>query len=253
MFRTQRSISSLSLAFLGLQQKVGDPTKWKRPNFTVWGYFEKNWERVLERTLEHVELVVVSTVIAIVIGVALGIYITRHEKLAQVVLYLAGMIMTIPSIAMWGFLLIILSRMGLPGLGTLPAVIGLVLYSQLPIIRNTYTAFKQIDPKVIESATGMGMSSSQLFFKVKFPLAVPIMMAGIRNAVIINIGIATLAVFIGAHALGQIINRGLNGSRPDMILAGAIAAGVLALIAEGLFALLERKLTPKGIRIQERR
>ena len=195
----------------------------------------------------------ISVAIAIVIGVALGIYITYHEFLARIVLYTAGIIMTIPSIAMWGFLLILMSRMGLPGIGIFPAVVGLVLYSQLPIIRNTYTAFKQLDPKVLEAAEGMGMSPWQLFFKVKFPLAVPVLMAGVRNAVIINIGIAALAIFIGAGGLGDLILRGIDTSRKDMIIAGALAASLLALTAEGVFATVERALTPKGIRLQRKR
>jgi len=243
----------VTLAWLQKPPPVGDPSKWSKSEFTVWGYFEKNWDRVLDRTWEHVELVLISVAIAIVIGVMLGIYITYHELLARIVLYTAGIIMTIPSIAMWGFLLILMSRMGLPGIGIFPAVVGLVLYSQLPIIRNTYTAFKQLDPKVLEAAEGMGMSPWQLFFKVKFPLAVPVLMAGVRNAVIINIGIAALAIFIGAGGLGDLILRGIDTSRKDMIIAGALAASLLALTAEGVFATVERALTPKGIRLQRKR
>jgi len=255
--------TSLSIAAIPLLlQPTSDPSTWVRPSETVWSYLVDHWSQIYQKTLEHIEMVAIATVIAIVIGVAIGIYITYHESLARVVLYITGIVMTVPSIALFGLLLIVLSRLdkvveplgiNIPALGLLPSVIALILYSQLPIVRNVYTAFTQIDPHLLEAGTGMGMSTRQLFFKVKFPMAVPVMMAGIRNAVIITIGIGALATYIGGGGMGDIIDRGIGQSRPSMILAGALAVSVLALIAEAFFAIVQTLLTPKGLRIQERR
>ncbi len=216
----------------------------------IWQYINSHWVTIGSWTLDHLWLILVSNSFAVFIGVSLGIFIAGkgREEVADTVLYLAGIMMTIPSLALFGLLMPLLSAMNLPSLGFLPAVIALILYGQLPILRNTYTAIREVDPAMIEAGRGMGMTSRQILFKIKLPLAVPVIMAGLRNAVVINIGIATIAVFIGARGLGVPIFRGLRTSRTDMIITGAVFVSVLALLVDGLLALAEKKFTPEGLK-----
>lgn len=216
----------------------------------VWQYINSHWVTIGSWTLDHLWLILVSNSFAVFIGVTLGIFIAGkgREEVADTVLYLAGIMMTIPSLALFGLLMPLLTAMNLPSLGFLPAVIALILYGQLPILRNTYTAIREVDPAMIEAGRGMGMTSRQILFKIKLPLAVPVIMAGLRNAVVINIGIATIAVFIGARGLGVPIFRGLRTARTDMIITGAVFVSVLALLVDGLLALAEKKFTPEGLK-----
>ncbi|MBS3735569.1 MAG: ABC transporter permease [Candidatus Bipolaricaulota bacterium] len=216
----------------------------------VWQYINSHWVTIGSWTMDHLWLILVSNSFAVFIGVSLGIFISGkgREEVADTVLYLAGIMMTIPSLALFGLLMPLLSALNLPSLGFLPAVIALILYGQLPILRNTYTAIREVDPAMIEAGRGMGMTSRQILLKIKLPLAVPVIMAGLRNAVVINIGIATIAVFIGARGLGVPIFRGLRTSRTDMIITGAVFVSVLALLVDGLLALAERKFTPEGLK-----
>ncbi len=216
----------------------------------VWQYINGHWITIGNWTLDHLWLIFVSNSLAVFIGVSLGIFIAGkgREEIADTVLYLAGIMMTIPSLALFGLLMPLLSALDLPSIGFLPAVIALILYGQLPILRNTYTAIREVDPAMIEAGRGMGMTPRQILLKIKLPLAVPVIMAGLRNAVVINIGIATIAVFIGARGLGVPIFRGLRTSRMDMIITGAIFVSMLALLADGLLALAEKKFTPEGLK-----
>jgi len=216
----------------------------------VWQYINGHWITIGNWTLDHLWLIFVSNSLAVFIGVSLGIFIAGkgREEVADTVLYLAGIMMTIPSLALFGLLMPFLSALNLPSIGFLPAVIALILYGQLPILRNTYTAIREVDPAMIEAGRGMGMTPRQILLKIKLPLAVPVIMAGLRNAVVINIGIATIAVFIGARGLGVPIFRGLRTSRMDMIITGAVFVSILALIADGLLALAEKKFTPEGLK-----
>jgi len=160
--------------------------------------------------------------------------------------------MTIPSIALFGLMLPILSVVG-HGLGKVPAVTALVLYSQLPIIRNTYTAIKNVPPAVVNAGRGMGMSRWHLLAEVEIPLAVPVIVAGLRNAAVMNIGIAAIAAYIGAGGLGVLIQQGIDRGHGDMILSGAILVSLLAIVVDGGMALLERLVTSPGIKIQRQR
>ena len=200
-----------------------------------------------QRALEHVMLVGVAVAVAIVTGVTIGILITQSRTAADRVLYVAAVIMTIPSIALFGLLIPVLSLIG-QGIGYLPAVIALILYSQLPIIRNTYTAIMNVDPALREAARGMGMTSWQRLRRVEIPIALPIIMAGIRIAVVINIGIAAIAAYIGAGGLGMLIRAGISQTDPRQLLAGALAVSVLAVIADYSLFGLQRYLTPRGVR-----
>lgn len=199
------------------------------------------------RTLEHISLVSVAVGIAILTGVPIGIAITQNARVAKFVLYIASMIMTIPSVALFGLMIPILSKIG-QGIGYLPAVIAVMLYSQLPIIRNTYTAINNVDPALREAARGMGMTPMQRLGRVELPLAVPIIMAGVRTAVVMNIGIMAVAAYIGAGGLGTFISRGISQTDSRQLISGALAVSLLAIFADYLLAWLQRWLTPVGIR-----
>lgn len=172
---------------------------------------------------EHLLLTGISTSFAIVAGVPLGILIARHKVVRGSVLGVAGIVQTIPSLAMLAFLLPFL------GIGIKPAIVALTFYALLPIIRNTYTGLTNISGEIIEAATGLGFTKKQQLWLVELPLALPIIFAGIRTAAVIGVGIATLSSFIGAGGLGDFINRGLAMNNTNLILLGAGAAAVLAL------------------------
>jgi osmoprotectant transport system permease protein len=203
-----------------------------------------------EWIVDHLWISLVAIAIGAVVGVALGVFITGkgRERMAEVVLYLAEIMMTVPSLALFGLLMLFLSRIGVSAIGFLPAVITLIVYGQLPILRNTVTAIRQVDPAMIEAGRGMGMSERQLLFKIKLPLALPVIMAGLRTAMVLVIGIAAIAALIGAGGLGVPIFRGLRNARMDLIIIGGVSVSILALLVDGLMALLERWVTPKGLR-----
>src|SRR5215207_4356037 len=198
-------------------------------------------------TLEHISIVGVAVTIAIVTGVPIGILITQNKAAADRVLYVAAIIMTIPSIALFGMLIPLLSLIG-RGIGYLPAVIAVLLYSQLPIIRNTYTAITNVDPALREAARGMGMGPMQRLSQVELPIAVPVIMAGVRIAVVINIGITAIATYIGAGGLGAFISRGISQTDSRQLLTGALAVSLLAITADYALLWLQRRLTPRGLR-----
>ncbi|MAY70996.1 MAG: choline ABC transporter permease [Halomonas sp.] len=209
-------------------------------------YALDNADLLLSRTLEHISLVGVAVGIATLTGVPIGIAITRNERVAQAVLYTASIIVTVPSIALFGIMIPVLSLIG-QGIGYLPAVIAVLLYSQLPIIRNTYTAINNVDPALREAARGIGMSHRQLLRMVEIPLAVPVIMAGVRTAVVLNIGVMAIAAYIGAGGLGTFISRGISQSDPRQLIVGAVAVSLLAIIVDyGLLA-VQKRFTPKGM------
>ncbi|PIC78046.1 glycine/betaine ABC transporter [Sporosarcina sp. P19] len=215
-------------------------------NLNIWQQLVEQtklrWPEVLQATSIHIQLVFFSMILAVVIAVTLGILITRVPKLKTGVLGAAGIMQTIPSLAVLGFMIPIF------GIGVKTAIAALFLYSLLPIMRNTYTGIKDVDPATIEAAKGMGMTSTQILFKVELPLAIPIIMAGIRTAAVINVGNATLAAFIGAGGLGDFIFLGITRGIDGLILLGAIPAAILAIALETFFSAVERWTTPKGLR-----
>ncbi|MGV2941601.1 ABC transporter permease [Mesobacillus sp. LC4] len=208
-------------------------------------YIIENQASIWTYSAEHLQLVGLSILIAIAIGLPLGIYLTTNEELAETVLQVANIIMTIPSIALFGIMIPILSIIN-QGIGFVPAVIALILYSQLPIIRNTYVAINNVDPNIRDAAIGLGMSTTQRLLRVEIPNALPIIMAGVRQAVVMNIGIGAIAAFIGAGGLGVLINQGISRSNTTMVLAGAIAISILAIVTDGLLGILQKRMTPKG-------
>jgi osmoprotectant transport system permease protein len=204
-------------------------------------FFIKHWDEILQATLEHVWLVGVAMALAIAIGVPLGILITRRPWLSKPILGSANVAETIPSLALFGFLL------PLPWLGVRAdrlAIVALTLYALLPIIRNTVTGISEVDPAVREAARAMGMTARQILFQVELPLSVSTVLAGVRVATVLTIGVATIAAAVGAGGLGEFIFRGLAMVNDQLILAGAIPAAVLALTADFLLNLLEKRLRP---------
>jgi osmoprotectant transport system permease protein len=199
-------------------------------------------------TLEHISIVGVAVTIAIATGVPIGILITQNKAAADRVLYVAAIIMTIPSIALFGLLIPVLSLIG-QGIGYLPAVIALILYSQLPIIRNTYTAIMNIDPALREAARGMGMTPLERLRRVEIPLALPVIINGVRNAVVLGIAIGAIATYIGAGGLGTFISRGITQTDIRQLLTGALAVSLLAIAADFALIGVRRFLTSPGLRI----
>jgi len=210
-----------------------------------------NFNEVLYLSWEHVWIVGIALLIATPIAVVLGIVITKHEQFASKVLNGSNILMTVPSIALFGLMLPVLSIFNM-GLGKVPAVIALVLYSQLPIIRNTYTAIKNVPPSLVDAGRGMGMGKWKLLRELEIPLATPVIIAGLRTAAVMNIGIAAIATYIGAGGLGVYIQQGIARVYPEMIMSGAILVSLLAIIVDGGMALLERLATPEGIRVQRK-
>ncbi|WP_349256467.1 ABC transporter permease [Aliidongia sp.] len=197
--------------------------------------------------LQHILLVGLAVTIAIFTGVTIGILITQSRKAADRVLYVAAVIMTIPSIALFGLLIPVLSLIG-QGIGFLPALIALILYAQLPIIRNTYTAIMNVDPALREAARGMGMTTLQRLWQVELPLALPVIVSGVRNAVVMNIAVAAIATYIGAGGLGTFIARGISQTDIRQLITGALAVSLLAIVADALLLFLQRVLTSPGLR-----
>ncbi|MFD4838520.1 ABC transporter permease [Achromobacter sp. NPDC058515] len=210
-------------------------------------FLYENAGLVAQLTWQHVQIVAVAVGAAILTGVPLGIAISQNERAARAVLYVAAVLMTIPSVALFGLMIPVLSLIG-QGVGFLPTVIALFLYSQLPIIRNTYTAIQNFDPALREASRGMGMTTWERLSQVELPITVPIIMAGVRMAVVINIGIATVATYIGAGGLGKLISRGISQSDPRQLVAGAIMVSLLAIAADYFLARLQRRFTPAGMR-----
>lgn len=208
-------------------------------------YLRQNGSDVLEALKIHVQLSSLSILIAVLIAIPTGIILTRHDRAAKAVLAVAGIIQTIPGLVMLGMGLMLF------GLGSKPAVIVLVAYAILPIIQNTYTGIKEIDILYIEAARGIGMSQSQILFKVEIPLGLPAIVAGIRLSVVYIISWATLAALIGAGGLGDLIWTGLSSYDTNMILAGAIPASILSIIAGLVIDLIHRAVTPKPMRVKE--
>jgi osmoprotectant transport system permease protein len=192
---------------------------------------------IFRLSAEHIFLVFVSILIAIAIGIPVGILMTRKPKMGKPILAFANIIQTIPSLALFGFLIPI-PYIG--GIGARTAVIALLLYSLLPIIRNTYTGIAGVDPAVREAARGMGMTDGQILWQVEIPLSLGVMFAGVRVATVIAVGVATIAAAIGAGGLGMFIFRGTSMLDYRLILAGAIPAAVIALVADFGMSSLEK-------------
>ena len=204
-----------------------------------WQFFVTHRSDIFQATLTHLTLVSISMLIAIAIAVPLGMFIVQRPALRSIALGIASVLQTIPSLALFGFLIPIPF---IGGIGTRTAIVALVLYALLPILRNTYVGLTNIDPAVLQAAEAMGMTENQIMWRVRLPLALSVILAGVRTSTIITIGVATIAAAIGAGGLGTFIFRGVAMVSDAVILAGAIPAALLAIIADALLALLERRL-----------
>ena len=199
------------------------------------------WERrseIAAHTGEHLVLVLLSTLAAVAVGIPLGVALSRRPRLARPVLGLAGIVQTIPSLALFGFL-IPLPFLG--GIGPRTAIVALILYALLPILRNTYSGIRSVDPAVVESAAGLGMTARQRLWWVEVPLSLPVVLGGVRIAIVVSIGIATIAAAVGAGGLGVLIYRGIATVDNRLILAGAVPAALLAVLCDGLLGWAERR------------
>jgi osmoprotectant transport system permease protein len=206
---------------------------------STWSFFLEHHAEIFDTTLEHLTLVLIAMAFAILIGVPLGMFVVQRPALRTLALGIASILQTVPSLALFGFLIPIPF---IGGIGRRTAIVALVLYALLPILRNTYVGLTGIDPAVLEAAEAMGMTDAQILWRVRLPLALAVIMAGIRTATVITIGVATIAAVIGAGGLGTFIFRGVAMVSDAVILAGAIPAALLAILADLLLGLLERRL-----------
>ncbi len=198
--------------------------------------------QILSLLVEHVELTLISVLVAVAIGVPLGIIITKNKKLAKTVIGFANLTQAIPSLAILGFLIPLI------GIGSAPAITMVVLYSMLPILKNTYTGITNINPDMLEAAKGLGMTNTQTLKLIKIPLAMPIIMAGIRIASVTAVGLMTIAAFIGAGGLGYLVFSGIQTVDNNLILFGAIPAAILALVIDWVTGKIEDATMPNGIK-----
>ena len=207
---------------------------------TLGATFRDRWPDIVIGLKEHLFLSLVSILIATAIAVPLGIYISRKRRLAEPIIGVTSIFQTVPSLALFGFLL------PLFGIGNTTAIIALTIYALLPILRNTYIGITGVDASVIEAGRGMGMTKNQILRMIELPLALPIIMGGLRTATVLTIGVATLAAFIGAGGLGDLIYRGLSTARNELVLAGAIPAALLALLCDWILKRIEIATDPKS-------
>jgi osmoprotectant transport system permease protein len=208
----------------------------------LYEFILNNKELIWTETINHIWLVGISTILGLVISLPLGILLSRKKSIAKYVLAFVGVIQTIPGLVLLGFAMLIF------GVGTKPALVVLTLYSILPTLQNTYTGILQVDRSCIESAKGIGMSKSQILFKIELPLALPTIAVGFRMSVIYIISWATLAGLIGAGGLGDLIWTGLATYENNFIIVGAVLAAILAIVFGAIIDGIQSLLTPRGLK-----
>lgn len=200
-------------------------------------YLQINNSYLFQQFIRHFLISIYGVLIAAIVAIPLGFYLARHKKLANWVISLANIIQTVPSLAMLSIVMAVL------GLGPNTVIATVFLYSILPILKNTYTAVSNVDENILDVAKGMGMTRNQVLMKVELPLSLSVIMGGLKNAMVLGIGITTIGTFIGAGGLGDIISRGINVSNgSDIILAGAIPTALMAVIVDILLSIVEKKL-----------
>lgn len=211
---------------------------------SLMDYFVTQWQQILSLTIEHIEMTAIAVGCSILIGVPLGILVSYVRKLGKPVIGIANVVQAIPSMALLGLAIPLL------GIGTLPAVVMVIIYSLLPIVKNTYTGITNIDPLLVEAATGIGLTKWQVLYKIKLPMALPVIMAGVRISTVTAVGLMTMAAFIGAGGLGYLVFSGIRTVNNIQILAGAILACILALVVDFLMGLIEKLVTPISLQKQ---
>jgi osmoprotectant transport system permease protein len=205
--------------------------------------FQERQDQLVSAIIEHIQISFIALFFAVIISIPLGVYITRKPKIAEGIIGITAVLQTIPSLALLGLLIPLL------GIGKIPAIIALIVYALLPILRNTFTGINELDPSLIEAAKGMGMSNKQRLLRIELPLAMPIIMAGIRTAMVLIIGTATLAALIGAGGLGELITLGIDRNDSELIVLGAVPAAILAIIFDVLLRKLEHISFKKSLTI----
>ncbi len=210
----------------------------------TFNLYVERWEFFSELLIQHITLTLIAVIFITVIGLSIGIYMTRNKVFAKITLMITNFLYTIPSIALFGFLVII------TGIGDKSAVLALVIYGLLPIIRNTYVGINEVDDQIIESAVGMGSTDKQLLLKVQLPLALPVIFAGFRTMVVMTIALCGIASFIGAGGLGVAIWRGITTNFPEMTIAGSLLVALLAVITDSIFELVENKMKKRILGVE---
>jgi len=206
-------------------------------------YFLENSNKILEYTLAHLYLISISITLSLILWVSVGIIIRNRDKTAKSLLGFGSLIMSVPSVSLYGILMTVPAF----GLNMRSAVFALVLYSMIPIVRNVYTSLNEVDPAILESARGMGMTEKQILWKVQLPMAMPVIIAGIRVALVMMVGIATLAVFIGQRNLGQLIYQGIVRTKTEMIVSGAVLISLISITVDIMMEILKRILVSPGL------
>lgn len=204
----------------------------------LWLFYQEQYPKLLEQLVEHLGLTFAALLLACLVGIPFGILITRRPRWARLTLGVSGVLQTIPSLALLGLMIPLL------GIGPLPAITALFAYSLLPIVRNTYTGLQEVSPEVLDAARGMGMTSRQLLFQVRLPLALPVLFAGVRTAAVIDVGVATLASYVAAGGLGEFIFGGIALNNGTMIVAGALPAALLALLIDAVLQQVQQMSAP---------
>lgn len=208
---------------------------------TLIDYFINNASKILSLVIEHLQITGTAVLVAILIGVPIGILINYYTFLASPILGISSVLQTIPSIAFFGLLI------PLTGIGQNTAILVLFLYALLPIIKNTYTGVHEVSDAMVDAGRGMGLTDFEILRLVELPQALPVIMAGIRVATVINIGTTTIAAYIGGGGLGELIFTGISMNRNEMILSGAIPAAILAILADNLLGYVEKRLAPRKL------
>ena len=199
---------------------------------------------IITATFDHIQLTLIALVLANLIAIPLGVLLTRYRRWAEPIIGVTAVFQTIPSLALLGLMIPLL------GIGALPAIVALTIYGLLPILRNTYTGILGVNPAAVEAGVGMGMTSWQVLFMVELPLALSVIMAGIRTATVLLVGVATLAALVGAGGLGELIFRGISMANQELILAGALPAALLALGFDYMLKKVENYAQPKGLKLE---
>jgi len=202
----------------------------------IFEFVLSRWSTILSLTMEHLFIVFIAMVVSVALGVLVGILITKNKVAAGIVLNFTNVLMTIPSLALFSLLIPVL------GIGKVPAILGLVAYTQLPIIRNVYTGLMTVSPSVLEAARGMGLTERKIMRTIKIPLAFSAMMAGIRTATVMGIGIGAIAGYIGAGGLGVYIFQGISRSSDQMIIVGATIISLISIFTDRFLGRIQRKL-----------
>ena len=202
-------------------------------------------DELVKLTIQHIQITGLAVLLAILLGVPVGIFISKNRSLRSPVLGVANIFQTIPSLALFGLIIPLL------GTGYVPSVFVLFLYALLPIIKNTFIGINSVEESIIDAGRGMGMTAKQILTKVEIPLALPVIMGGIRISTVINIGTATIAALIGAGGLGEMIFKGISMASDNMVLAGAVPTALLAIFMDKVLGMVETKLTPIGITSQK--